>query len=208
MPMMSKKFFEYIGYLQEAFLSVSFLTLVSLPIVEAYFPDALPQDFITFLYEVSLTAAFLVLSIRPLADLFPKVPELRALVILRKGVGAFSASIIVSFMLAKFLVNGFGYFAAFFSAAHWSPDRYAILSPLGDLSAFILLITSNKFAKRSLGMNWRRIQKLAYVYFYAGALYEYLVLGQSFAFWFALTVFGLSAGAFIKKRVQPLALAV
>ncbi len=197
-----KQYLSTIAHIQEALLWLSFVVIILLPITMAYAPAALPADFITFLYEVSLFAAFLVLSIRPLADLLPNVSWVRPLVILRKGAGAFSASIIVAFIFANIMTDASGYALAFFSSKHWSLEGYHILAPLGDLSALILLITSNKFSKRVLGINWKRIQKLAYVYFYSGALYEYLVLGQEFAFWFALIVFALSAAAFIVKRMR------
>ncbi len=204
--MLSKSFFTGIAAVQEALLYISFTLIIALPVMLAYAPDALPEGSIAFLYEVSLTAAFLVLLIRPLADLFPGVPWLRPLVILRKGFGVLSATIIVSFAFAKIMLFGSEYLLAFFSSEHWSFENYAILAPLGDISAFILLVTSNKFSKRVLGVGWKRVQKLAYLYFYAGALYEYLVLGQEFAFWFALVVFSVSVAAFIKKRAVPLPL--
>lgn len=201
--MITKRYFEAIDILQDALLTLSLSLLVLLPITLSYFPDALPGDFITFLYEESLTAVFLVMIVRPLADLFPRISWLRPLVILRKGFGVFSASIIVSFMFAKLMTDGVDYLGVFFSASHWSFVGAKVLAPLGDLSALILLITSNKFSKRVLGKNWKRVQKLAYVYFYAGALYEYLILGQTFALWFIVIALGLSFAAFVMKRVRP-----
>lgn len=199
---LSKTYFSSIAFVQEVLLWTGLANLVVLPITLAYFPSLIPEGATNLLFTVSLTAVFLVMSIRPLADLFPAVSWLRPLVILRKGFGVFSASIIVSFMLMNIMTDAGPYLSAFFSAKHWSLGGYHILAPLGDISALILLITSNKFSKRILGGNWKRVQKLAYMYFYSGALYEYLVLGQAFAFWFALAVFALSAAAFIVKRTE------
>lgn len=201
MPL-SKTYFSAIAYIQEVLLWAGLANLVVLPIILSYLPSFISDTATSFLFTLSLTSVFFVMIVRPLADLFPRVAWLRPLVILRKGFGVFSASIIVSFMLMNIMTDAGPYLSAFFSAKHWSLGGYHILAPLGDVSALILLITSNKFSKRVLGMNWKRIQKLAYVYFYSGALYEYLVLGQDFAFWFALIVFGLSAAAFIAKRVR------
>lgn len=201
--MITKAYFTGIARVQETLLAVSLLMLCTLPLMLAYMPDLVTDAQYTMLYAVSLFAVFLVMSVRPLADLFPRVTWLRPLVILRKGFGVFSASIIVSFMLAKVIDQGADYFITFFSPAHWSFVHYAFLAPLGDLSALVLLVTSNAFSKRLLKSNWKRIQKLAYVYFYAGALYEYLVLGQLFALVCAGIVTVLVVMAFLAKRIKP-----
>jgi DMSO/TMAO reductase YedYZ heme-binding membrane subunit len=199
--MVTKKYFDAIDFIQDTLLGLSLALLVILPVTLSYVPEFIPGSFMTFLYEISLFAVFLVMSVRPLADVFPQVSWLRPLVILRKGFGVFSASIIVSFMLSKFMVDGWSYFATFFSASHWTLHGFKILAPLGDISALILLITSNKYSKRILKKNWKRVQKLAYVYFYAGALYEYLVLDQQFALSFAFIALALSVLAFVMKRL-------
>jgi DMSO/TMAO reductase YedYZ heme-binding membrane subunit len=199
--MVTKAYFTFIEYLQQSLLSFSFLLIITLSVVAAYFPDLITGAPTAFLFEVSLFAAFLVLGIRPLADLFPNVAWLRPLVILRKGFGVFSSSIIVAFIFGNIMADAAGYFSSFFSLRHWSFEDYHILAPLADVSALILLVTSNKFSKRVLGPNWKRIQKLAYVYFYAGAFYEYLVLKVDFALWLALIVLFLSFCAFVFKRL-------
>lgn len=199
--MLSKAYFQAISLLQKALLWLGVGILLVLPVVLAYAPDVLPSNAITFMFEVSLSAVFLVMLIRPLADLFPNVSWLRPLVILRKGVGVLSASIIVAFMASRVLEDGATYLVNFFSAPHWNVGSLAILSPLGDLSALILLITSNRYSKRVLGKNWKRVQKLAYVYFYAGAFYEYFLLQQDFALFYALIVAFVTVAAFVKKRL-------
>ncbi len=203
---MNKACFSFIAQVQESFLALSLALLVLLPISFAYFSESIPSDFTGFLYQVSLTAVFLVMLVRPLADIFSQATWLRSLVILRKGFGVFSAAIIVSFMLAKFMIDPAAYLTAFFSVEHWSLSGYQILAPLGDVSALILLITSNRFSKRVLGTNWKRVQKLAYVYFYAGALYEYLVLNQTFALVFAIIVAIVTVTAFLMKRLRGVAI--
>jgi len=199
--MPTKAYFECIRILQDSLVFIGVGTLIVLPVWLAYFPDLVSGPLYSFLFALSLFAVFLVMSIRPLADLFPRVAWVRPLVILRKGFGVFSASIIVAIMFSRILVDAPAYLASFVSAAHWSLTGGAILAPLGDISAFILLVTSNKFSKRVLGANWKRVQKLAYLYFYAGALYEYLVLGQTFALAAAVIVTMLVLAAFAKNRL-------
>lgn len=198
--MPSKTFFSLIASLQETLLTIGIVLLLVLPILFAYFPAYLPDWSYTALFGLSLFAVFLVMAIRPLADLFPGVAWIRPLVILRKGFGVLSASVIVGIMLSKFMTVGFVYALDFFSLERWSLAGGAVLAPVGDLSALILLITSNKFSKRVLGKNWKRIQKLAYVYFYAGALYEYLLLDQILALVAMILVTVLVLAAYVKNR--------
>ena len=197
--MPGKSFFAFISGLQKVLLTLGIGILIVLPIMLAY-TEYVSDGWYTVLFGVSLVAVFLVMSIRPLADLMPGVAWIRPLVILRKGFGVLSASIIVAIMLSRFMTDGFGYVADFFAPQHWSVLNGTVLAPLGDLSALILLVTSNSFSKRVLGTNWKRIQKLAYVYFYSGALYEYLFLGQELALAAALVVTALVFGAYLRNH--------
>jgi DMSO/TMAO reductase YedYZ heme-binding membrane subunit len=70
---------------------------------------------------------------------------------------------------------------------------------LGDITGFILLITSNNLSMMLLKKNWKRIQKLAYVYFYAGGIYEAYALGNAFALISMIVVSITLALAFILK---------
>ncbi len=206
---MPKLYFTVIAKVQEVLLYLGVGILLVLPVLLSYFPEVIPDEGVGMLFTTSLVAVFLVMLIRPLADLLPGVPFLRPLVILRKGFGVLSASIIVSFMLSSLMLDASGYLGSFFTAERWSLSTGAFLSPVGDLSALVLLVTSNRFSKRVLGKNWKRIQKLAYVYFYAGALYELLLLGQLFALWFIVIVTAAVLGAYVMKRfTSPQALPV
>ncbi len=166
---------------QTFLLALSLMLLLSLPPVVAFWGDALPQLFFTILFTASLIAVSLVMLIRPLADIFTDAPWIRPLVILRKGMGVLSASIIVGLFLSKIITEGGSYLASMNTGGYWTMDHYAFLAHLGDLTGIILLITSNTFSKKVLGKNWKRIQKLAYVYFYAGAFYELLLFGSALA---------------------------
>jgi DMSO/TMAO reductase YedYZ heme-binding membrane subunit len=66
----------------------------------------------------------------------------------------------------------------FLSPIYWSWENYIFLAHLGDLTAIILLITSNNFSKEILGKWWKKIQKLSYVYFFSSALYLSLAFGD------------------------------
>lgn len=198
--MLSQKYFSFIQSLQQSLLVESVAMLVLLPIVFAFFPDIFPDAWYSLLYRISLASVFLVMVIRPLADLFPRVSWLRPLVILRKGFGVLSASIIVSFILSKIMVDGWSYFTAYATPEYWAFTKYFLFAHVGDVSAVLLLITSNKFSKRVMGPWWKRLQKLAYVYFYAGAFYEASAFNETLPLIYMSTVTVLVLSAYIKNR--------
>lgn len=163
-------------------LGISILILCVLPATLLLWPQFLGQNFFTNIYSLSLVSVFFVMIIRPLADLSPNRIWVRPLVILRKGFGVFSASIIVSFMIAKSIELGFhDYVLQYFDSAYWSFEDFKFFAHLGDLTAVPLLVTSNNLSKQILGKNWKRLQQLAYVYFYSGAIYEALVFQSKLA---------------------------
>jgi DMSO/TMAO reductase YedYZ heme-binding membrane subunit len=178
-----RAYIKFISYLQNLLVGGSVLYLMAMPVLLAYYPDMLPESLIPNLFLTSLLAVTFVMAIRPLADILPSsVRFVRPLVILRKGFGVLSASIIVGFMLSKMLTYGVtDYLSAYTNASYWSLEGFALLAHVGDVSAIILLVTSNNLSKRLLGFWWKRIQKLAYVYFYAGATYEFLVFESTLA---------------------------
>ena len=173
--------------------------LLAFPMAFAFHLDFLPKNISSILYLVSYSSVTFVMAIRPLADIFP-TPYIRMLVPLRKGFGILSASIIVSFILSKIIISGLSYFTILFSASSWKFSDYSIFAHLGDITAIILLATSNIFSKKLLGKNWKHIQKLAYVYFYAGGVYEVLAFHNTFAGYAMLGVSFLLSLAFIIKK--------
>jgi DMSO/TMAO reductase YedYZ heme-binding membrane subunit len=174
--------------------------MLFLPLLLVFAPSVIPGSVTTLFYTISLVAVFFVMAIRPLADIMPRASWLRALVILRKGFGVLSASLIMVFVFQKIIQSGGAYFASILTPAYWSLTKYAVLAHLGDLSAVPLLITSNKYSKRVLGPWWKRLQKLAYVYFYAGALYELLALHSMLALVALVIVTMLVLIASVKNR--------
>lgn len=153
-------------------------------------------------YIVSFGAVFLVMSVRPLADIFAGQIWLRRLVILRKGLGILSASIIVGFMLSAIIAPESVYLQSLFTADFYSFDNYRFFAHIGDISGFILLITSNTLSQRLLRTNWKRIQRLSYVYFYAGGIYEAFALKSMFAFYALLIVTVLTTLAWAAKILR------
>ena len=161
--------------IQTLLLAVSIGILVVQPQLLVFMPGLLNE---TQLYTFSHVSLFLVMIIRPLADLLPRLKFVRPLVILRKGMGVFSASIIVSFIIAKLMVDPSGYLASMVTSEYWSLSVLALFAHAADVSAVLLLVTSNNPSTQLLGSWWKRIQRLSYVYFYGSAIYLLFIFGD------------------------------
>lgn len=197
-----KTYLATIQFLQKFFLSISILIMLLLPLVLAFVPEMLSESTILRLYDISHMAMFLVMLVRPLADLFKEVTLIRPLVILRKGVGVFSASIVVSFIFAKIIMDPVGFFTSLSTKAYWPLEHFAVLGHLADISAIILLITSNNFSKKVLGGMWKKIQKLSYVFFYASSFYVYLSYGNMSVLYSIIIITSITLLAYLRNR-QP-----
>ncbi len=195
-----KTYFATIKYAQSFFLIISVLMLLTLPNALVFLPNAFSENTILRLYDVSHIAVFFVMMIRPLADIFTKTKYLRPLVILRKGVGVLSAVIVVSFIFAKIITDPTAYFHSLTTAKYWSLTNLALIAHLADLSALILLVTSNNLSKRLLGDWWKRIQRLSYVYFYASSLYVFLSYNNYHLLISMILVTNVTVIAFILNR--------
>jgi len=174
-----KTYFAFIKHLQQSLLAISIGILATLPSALALTPEIFNASIYFWLYAVAHFMLFLVMIVRPLADILQGVKWLRPLVILRKGMGVLSASIIVSFILSKIIIDAGGYLSSFATLDYWSLKNLALFAHLADISAMLLLITSNNLSKRLLGKSWKRIQRLSYVYFYGSAFYVYFILDET-----------------------------
>jgi DMSO/TMAO reductase YedYZ heme-binding membrane subunit len=172
-----KQYIQTIAFVQKALLGAGILILMILPLALLFYPDFVWAH-TSVLYDIAHISVFLVMIVRPLADIMKSTKLIRPLVILRKGLGVLSASVVVSFMLAKLIANPVGYIRAYSTLAYWSPTHGALFAHLADVTAVILLITSNVFSKRIMGVWWKRVQRLSYVYFYASSLYVFTSFGS------------------------------
>lgn len=126
------------------------------------------KDIYSMFFLLTWYAVVFVMFIRPLADIFPKLKILRRLIILRKWFWIFSATIIVTMLIAKWIQIPTS-FAAFFTLQGWS-FWLSMTARISELTALVLLATSNTFSQRFLWIWWKRIQRTAYLYFYSGAI--------------------------------------
>lgn len=184
---------------QQILLGFSIAILAILPTVLVMYPSVLNFK---LLYAAAHASLFLVMIVRPLADLLPTWKHVRPLVILRKGMGSFSASIIVAFILAKLIVDPSGYLASFGTTAYWSLEKLALFAHLADISAIALLVTSNNFSKRILGPSWKRLQRLSYVYFYGSAIYVFFIFEDNVVLLYMIVVTTLTLTAYLVNRAR------
>jgi DMSO/TMAO reductase YedYZ heme-binding membrane subunit len=76
---------------------------------------------------------------------------------------------------------------------------YPILSRASEISALVLLITSNNFSQRKLWIWWKRIQRSSYLYFISGWIVAAQWWGNSY--YYILGIWGiLFIAAEIKNR--------
>lgn len=169
-----KFYLQTIQKFQELFLAIGIVILMALPLFITFSVPGITDSTTMLWYDVAHITMFFVMMVRPLADIFPSARWIRPLVILRKGVGVLSASVVVSFILAKVIQSPIGYFESFATIKYWSMENLALIAHLADISAVLLLITSNNLSKRILGDWWKRIQRLSYVYFYASCIYVFM----------------------------------
>ena len=101
-----------------------------------------------------------------MSELFPKYKILKQLIFLRKAFGILSAIIIVSnFVWTAAIQDDF--FKHYFVIAKWS-SLDTLMARSSEWTAIILLATSNLWSVKKLKKNWKRIQKLTYLYFISG----------------------------------------
>lgn len=182
-------------------LTLSFLFAATILLGYDYYPVLLPPSYEAWLWKLNSLAIFVVMILRPLSDLLPQQRWLRALVPTRKELGILSALIVLSFGLAKYHFWGWNEFVTtYFSLAYWPFPEPVFWGRLGELVAVPLLLTSNNWSVRLLKRNWKRIQRLAYVYFYAGAYYVYVAFGATEELWFMVIVAVLVLAAWGKKK--------
>lgn len=183
---------------QNVLIGIGMVLLAGIPLVFRIFDLGFGVKGV--LFSVSFAAVFLLMILRPLADIFNEQLWLRRLVILRKGLGILSASIIVGFMIDAVTTPGSTYIASLLTGKYFSlNNNYALFAHLGDITGIILLLTSNRLSQKYLRRYWKRIQRLSYVYFYAGGIYEAFALESQFALYAILLVTNLTVFAWVVK---------
>lgn len=103
------------------------------------------------LWSVSWISVVTLMCIRPLADIFPKILFFRSALPLRKGLGILSASIVVTslaFTLAA--ASSKKIVSTYFSAKGWGIASRSAFARISEITAVLLLVTSNTFSQKLL----------------------------------------------------------
>lgn len=186
---------------------LSFLSVICIPLIWIFFNSldillvsVLGFTLYTWLYIISWYAVAFVMIIRPLADLFPQYKILRQLCLLRRAFWILSAMIIVTLLFDKWIGNPSS-FIAFFTPSNWS-WWYPLIARLSELTAIMLLVTSNNFSQKLLKKNWKRLQTVSYIYFITGWVLAMRYGDDYFVFWSMLIVIVLFLLAICMKNYK------
>ena len=134
---------------------------------------------VAFFWGINSWVLFFVMMIRPTADLLPRAKWLRFWIAARKEMGIFSAAIVLSFGVSKYAEWGMVQFlGTYFSLEFWPFPEPVFWGRIGELAAVPLLLTSNLWSQKKLKKNWKRIQRLSYLYFFAGSYYVWAAFGS------------------------------
>lgn len=119
-----------------------------------------------FLFMLSWWAVVFVMYIRPLSQLFPKIWLLKTLATLRKSLWIISAMVIFIIFFEKYILD-YQNFINYLKVSNWH-WFYSILSRISEITAIILLFTSNNYSQKKLWIWWKRIQRSSYLFFVSG----------------------------------------
>ncbi len=150
-----------------------------------------------FLYTLSWWAVIFVMYIRPLSQLFPKIWILKTLATQRKSLWIISAMVIFLIFFQKYILN-YQNFLSYFRVENWH-WFYSILSRISELTAIILLLTSNNYSQRKLWIWWKRIQRSSYLYFLSWWIVAAVWWSNSY-YWSMWIWWVLFIAAFIKNK--------
>lgn len=152
------------------------------------------------LRDIARWTAVLTMSIRPLAEITGK-KRLKKALILRQGLGIMSSIIVVTAWIATIVTSDPGYWANYFTATNWWLEKRRLFARLSEITWLILLITSNTFSQKILGIRRKRIHLLAWVYFYAAGVYIWS-FGKTEALWSMIFVTLLLLWAWYARQFQ------
>lgn len=116
-----------------------------------------------------------VMSIRPVADIFPDLKILRTLVLLRREFGILAATLIISHFSVFFVKAGIPIYKGIFDLKYWNINSVCGWGFIGTAFALPALITSNRFSMMRLKKWWKPLQRLSYFFVLFGGVHIYLV---------------------------------
>jgi CDP-4-dehydro-6-deoxyglucose reductase len=144
---------------------------------------------------------FAVMLIRPLSNIVPDFGILKTFVSTRRQFGILSAVLLLNHGIGFFLSQKISILSIFTNPMFLDYKQIFFWGILGLICASPALITSNNLSMKILKRNWKRIQKLAYLFFIFGAIHIYLIGEKDVLIYVAIiSIFWLLAW---KKIVFP-----
>jgi len=151
------------------------------------------------LWDLSWYSVLILMSIRPLWDLFPKIEFFWKILPLRKELWIISAMVICTVLLEKFLWNPGIFFQNYFSMQKFFHWIKSFLSRMSEITWIILLLTSNNLSQKILKWFWKPIQRLSYLYFFSWWIYIFMIWKTHAIYWM-IFVWIITILAFLKNR--------
>lgn len=136
-----------------------------------------------FLLNLSWFCAAFVMLIRPISDIFPKNNFLRKLKNFRKPFWILSSMLILVYFTRDWFIDPEQMISYFTTPWRWN-NLTALIARTSELTAVVLLLTSNVFSQKTLGKNWKRIQYLSYAYFISWWLNAILNMWEATIWWY------------------------
>jgi ferredoxin-NADP reductase/ferredoxin/DMSO/TMAO reductase YedYZ heme-binding membrane subunit len=164
----------YINKIEKILLAIWLLIIPSLYFYWVFTNNLYKSNFIlwesitSLLFIISWLSVVFVMYIRPLAQLFPKLGILKTLTTQRKSLWIISSIVVFVIFFNKYIFDYWN-FLNYFHSNNWN-WLYPILSRISELTAIVLLFTSNNYSQKKLGIWWKRIQRSSYLYFISWGL--------------------------------------
>ncbi|MBA4337027.1 hypothetical protein C0416_04640 [bacterium] len=128
-----------------------------------------------FAWAAWITLLIIVLS-RPLADLL-QVKFIRKIQLKRKWIGLICGAMVVLHVVVYSITFSVS-LKFFFDSSYWDFAKFTGWGGLAFVTMIPLLLTSNNYAIRLLKRNWKRLQRLTYLFFIASGIHIYMVGGK------------------------------
>jgi hypothetical protein len=152
---------SFMGRVNRLFIGMSWWCVIAFLLWKQY----------DILWDISRWAVVILMSIRPLADLMPWWVSFRKTVMLRQGLWILSSIIVVTILVYTTSTSWINLVNTYTNRSERSPSWYKLFARLSEITAIILLLTSNRFSQKLLGKRWKKLHKIAYIYFYSAWIY-------------------------------------
>ncbi len=120
---------------------------------------------------MALYLLVVIMVVRPLADIFPKVLLFKKLVLMRRSIGIFTGMAAMThglwFIYKDPSMLTQDYFYSF--------DSFLLYGSIASIFAFLLLITSNNISVKFLGKKWKWLQRGVHAMFYFTCIHLVLI---------------------------------